>query len=142
MFSSAKQLTRLLQDKRKREMFALLQLEHEDLYPKALADTRAERSAKVKAKVNRRRGHFSHELKGHSQSRKEIAEADDPDATREKMVEEYRSNFASPFKAAELGYIDHIILPENTRPRLIKALMMLQGKKDTSPEKKHGNSPL
>ena len=74
--------------------------------------------------------------------RKEIAEADDPEATRKKMVEEYRDNFASPFKAAELGYIDHIILPENTRPRLIKALMMLRNKRVTGPEKRHGNSPL
>jgi len=74
--------------------------------------------------------------------RKEIAEADDPEETRGKMVEEYRNNFASPFKAAELGYIDHIILPENTRPRLIKALMMLQNKRVTGPEKRHGNSPL
>jgi len=74
--------------------------------------------------------------------RKEIAEADDPDATRKKLVDDYRNNFASPFKAAELGYIDHIILPENTRPRLIKALMMLQNKRDSIPEKRHGNVPL
>ena len=74
--------------------------------------------------------------------RKEIAEADNPDATREKLVEEYRNNFASPFKAAELGYIDQVIFPENTRPRLIKALMMLQNKKDSIPKRRHGNVPL
>jgi propionyl-CoA carboxylase beta chain len=74
--------------------------------------------------------------------RKEIAGAEDPEATRERLVEEYRSNFASPFKAAELGYIDQIIFPENTRPRLIKALMMLQGKKDSIPQRRHGNIPL
>jgi len=74
--------------------------------------------------------------------RKEIEKSEDPQATRERLVEEYRSNFASPFKAAELGYIDQIIFPENTRPRLIKALMMLRNKKDSIPERKHGNIPL
>ncbi|MBC8466278.1 MAG: methylmalonyl-CoA carboxyltransferase [Deltaproteobacteria bacterium] len=74
--------------------------------------------------------------------RKELAEADDPDATKEKLVEEYRDNFASPFKAAELGYIDHIIFPENTRERLIQALMMLKDKKVSIPARRHGNIPL
>ncbi len=74
--------------------------------------------------------------------RKEIAESDDPDTIRKKLVEEYRNNFASPYRAAELGYIDHVILPEETRPRLIDALMMLQNKKDSIPERRHGNIPL
>ncbi|MBL7210837.1 MAG: acyl-CoA carboxylase subunit beta [Desulfobacteraceae bacterium] len=74
--------------------------------------------------------------------KKEIDEADDPEATRERLVKEYRNNFASPFKAAELGYIDQIIFPENTRPRLIKALMMLKNKRDSLPERRHGNIPL
>jgi acetyl-CoA carboxylase carboxyltransferase component len=74
--------------------------------------------------------------------RKEINEADDPEATRERLVKEYRDNFASPFKAAELGYIDQIIFPENTRPKLIKALMMLKNKRDSLPERRHGNIPL
>jgi len=74
--------------------------------------------------------------------RKELSEAKDPDATKERLVEEYRDNFASPFKAAELGYIDHIIFPENTRPRLIQALMMLKDKQDAIPERRHGNIPL
>jgi propionyl-CoA carboxylase beta chain len=74
--------------------------------------------------------------------RKEIAEAEDPEATRTRLVEEYRDNFASPFRAAELGYIDHIIFPENTRARMIKALMMLQNKVDAIPERRHGNVPL
>ena len=74
--------------------------------------------------------------------RKEIAAAEDPKATRQKLIEEYRNNFASPFKAAELGYIDQIIFPENTRPRLIKALKMLAEKKDSIPERRHGNIPL
>ena len=74
--------------------------------------------------------------------RKELAEADDPAATKEKLVEEYRDNFASPFKAAELGYTDHIISPENTRPRLIQALMMLKDKRESIPDRRHGNIPL
>ena len=74
--------------------------------------------------------------------RKEIADAEDPGATREELVEEYRNNFASPFKAAEVGFIDHIIFPENTRPRLIKALTMLENKKTSIPERRHGNIPL
>ncbi len=74
--------------------------------------------------------------------RKEINEADDPEATRERLVKEYRNNFASPFKAAELGYIDQIIFPENTRPKLIKALMMLKNKRDSLPARRHGNIPL
>ncbi|MBW2096300.1 MAG: acyl-CoA carboxylase subunit beta [Deltaproteobacteria bacterium] len=74
--------------------------------------------------------------------RKQIAESDDPDGTRQKLVEEYRNNFASPFKAAELGYIDQIIFPENTRPRLIRALSMLREKVDSIPSRRHGNIPL
>jgi len=74
--------------------------------------------------------------------RKELDKAKDPQATREKLVEDYRNNFASPFKAAELGYIDQIIFPENTRPRLIHALMMLKDKKESIPRRRHGNIPL
>ena len=74
--------------------------------------------------------------------RKEIAEADDPDAMRARLVEEYRNNFASPFRAAELGYIDHIILPEQTRPMLIQALEVLKTKRFSIPERRHGNVPL
>jgi acetyl-CoA carboxylase carboxyltransferase component len=74
--------------------------------------------------------------------RKEIAEAEKPDETRESLIEEYRRNFASPFRAAELGYIDHIISPDMTRPKLIQALMMLQKKRDSIPARRHGNIPL
>jgi acetyl-CoA carboxylase carboxyltransferase component len=74
--------------------------------------------------------------------RKEIADADEPEATRERLVEEYRNNFASPFRAAELGYIDQIIFPESTRSRLIKALIMLKNKRDFIPDRRHGNIPL
>ncbi|MBW1682295.1 MAG: methylmalonyl-CoA carboxyltransferase [Deltaproteobacteria bacterium] len=74
--------------------------------------------------------------------RKEIAEAGDPDAARARLVEEYRDKFASPYKAAELGYVDQVILPEETRPRLISALMTLQKKKTSIPKRRHGNVPL
>jgi len=74
--------------------------------------------------------------------KKEIDTAEDKVGTRNRLIEEYRSNFASPFKAAELGYIDGIIFPENTRPRLIDALMMLKDKKDSIPSRRHGNIPL
>ena len=74
--------------------------------------------------------------------RKEIADSKDPEATRARLIEDYRNNFASPFKAAELGYIDDIIFPENTRPRLINALMTIQNKRATIPERRHGNTPL
>ncbi len=74
--------------------------------------------------------------------RKEIAEAEDPEGKRKELVDDYRNNFASPFKAAELGYIDQIIFPENTRPRLIKALNMLKNKREKIPARRHGNCPL
>ncbi len=74
--------------------------------------------------------------------RKELAEADDPAARKDELVEEYRETFANPFKAAELGYIDEVILPTKTRKRLIQSLEMLQNKRDTLPPKKHGNIPL
>ncbi len=74
--------------------------------------------------------------------KKEIAESDEPEALLKQKEEEYRMLFASPFKAAERGYIDDVILPENTRPRLIRALRMLENKRDKNPPKKHGNIPL
>ncbi|RLD35461.1 MAG: methylmalonyl-CoA carboxyltransferase [Bacteroidetes bacterium] len=64
------------------------------------------------------------------------------DEDRKKAVEEYRENFASPYKAAELGYIDEIIFPHNTRRKLVQALEMTQNKSDSNPPKKHGNIPL
>jgi propionyl-CoA carboxylase beta chain len=74
--------------------------------------------------------------------RKDIAEAEDAETARTRLVDEYRNNFASPFRAAELGYIDQIIFPENTRARLIKALMMLLNKRESIPKRRHGNVPL
>jgi propionyl-CoA carboxylase beta chain len=74
--------------------------------------------------------------------RNELKTAADPDARRAELVESYRENFANPYKAAELGYIDDVIRPEETRPRIINALELLANKRDTNPPKKHGNIPL
>jgi propionyl-CoA carboxylase beta chain len=74
--------------------------------------------------------------------RKEIAQADDPDVMRKKLADDYRNKFASPYRAAELGYIDEVIAPVNTRSRLISALMLLQNKRVTIPERRHGNVPF
>jgi propionyl-CoA carboxylase beta chain len=57
-------------------------------------------------------------------------------------VADYRARFASPYKAAELGYIDEVIMPEETRPKVISALEMLSNKRDKNPSRKHGNIPL
>lgn len=74
--------------------------------------------------------------------RREIAEASDPEAERERLVQEYRAQFANPYVAAARGYIDDVIEPQETRPRLIEALRMLRNKRDANPPKKHGNIPL
>ena len=74
--------------------------------------------------------------------RKEIAESDDPAAATEAKIEEYRGKFAHPYIAASRGYVDDIIDPRDTRPRLIEALDTLRGKRDRNPPKKHGNIPL
>ncbi|MCX8061098.1 MAG: acyl-CoA carboxylase subunit beta [Anaerolineales bacterium] len=74
--------------------------------------------------------------------RKEIAKAEDPEKRREELVREYREKFANPYIAAERGYIDDVIEPHETRPRLINALEMLANKRDTNPPKKHGCIPL
>lgn len=62
--------------------------------------------------------------------------------TKKQAIEDYRNNFANPYKAAELGYIDEIILPKQTRYKLIQALDMAQNKNKSNPPKKHGNMPL
>ena len=66
----------------------------------------------------------------------------DEEAERAKVIEEYQETFANPYKAAELGYIDEIIMPRQTRPKLIQALEMTRNKTETRPPKKHGNLPL
>jgi propionyl-CoA carboxylase beta chain len=74
--------------------------------------------------------------------RNEIKEAKDPKEAHQRLVAEYQEKFASPYKAAELGYVDEIIGPEETRPKIIKALDILKTKLDTNPWRKHGNIPL
>ena len=74
--------------------------------------------------------------------RKELDKADDPVKRKAELVAEYKEKFASPYVAAERGYVDDVIEPKETRPRLINALEMLSNKRDSSPAKKHGNIPL
>ena len=74
--------------------------------------------------------------------RHELEKAEDQDATYQELVSEYRAKFASPYRAAELGYIDEVIDPADTRPRIIQSLRMLRTKRDSNPPKKHGNIPL
>jgi acetyl-CoA carboxylase carboxyltransferase component len=71
-----------------------------------------------------------------------IATADDPVAEKQRLVAEYEEEFANPYVAAARGYVDAVIKPSETRPRLIGALEMLADKRDTNPQKKHGNIPL
>jgi len=75
-------------------------------------------------------------------NKKEIAEAKDPDAERARLVAEYNEKFANPYIAAELGYIDDVIEPRDTRPKVIAALESLVNKRQSVPPKKHGNIPL
>jgi acetyl-CoA carboxylase carboxyltransferase component len=74
--------------------------------------------------------------------RRELSEADDADARRAELVSNYREHLANPYIAAERGYVDDVIEPAETRPRLINALNRLQNKRDQNPPKKHGNMPL
>jgi len=74
--------------------------------------------------------------------RGEIAKAQDPDEARRRLIQEYRDKFANPYVAAARGYIDDVIDPRETRPRLVRALEMLKNKVDSLPAKKHGNIPL
>ena len=63
-------------------------------------------------------------------------------AARKEKIDEFRQRFSNPYIAAERGYVDAVILPRETRPHLIRALAMLEGKRDKNPPKKHGNIPL
>jgi len=74
--------------------------------------------------------------------RKELAQAEDPAKRKAELVAEYRAKFANPYIAASRGFIDDVIEPRETRPRLINALEMLSNKRDTNPPKKHGCIPL
>ncbi|HZH76720.1 acyl-CoA carboxylase subunit beta [Archangium sp.] len=74
--------------------------------------------------------------------RNELLKAQDANAERTRLVNDYREKFANPFKAAELGYIDEVIRPEETRAKIIRALEMLKNKRQENPPRKHGNIPL
>ncbi|HVA84816.1 MAG TPA: acyl-CoA carboxylase subunit beta [Candidatus Saccharimonadales bacterium] len=74
--------------------------------------------------------------------RDRIAAAADPTAERTRLLAEYEAEFANPYAAAARGYVDDVILPSETRPRLINALQVLQDKRAVLPRKKHGNIPL
>ena len=74
--------------------------------------------------------------------RREIAGADDPETQRAERIDEYKAHFANPYIAAERGYIDDVIIPHETRSKLIEALRMLETKRQPGPRRKHGNIPL
>ncbi|MFC3879244.1 acyl-CoA carboxylase subunit beta [Algoriphagus namhaensis] len=74
--------------------------------------------------------------------KKEIAEAEDPETKLQEKVDEYTAKFANPYRAAHRGFIDEVILPSQTREKLISAFAMLENKVDKIPRKKHGNIPL
>src|SRR5215210_1559864 len=74
--------------------------------------------------------------------RKELADTTNPEEKRQQIVGEFNEKFANPYVAAEHGFIDEVIEPKFTRPKLIRALKLLQNKRDTNPPKKHGNIPL
>jgi len=72
----------------------------------------------------------------------QIESSDNPEDTRKRLIADYQEKFANPFVAAARGFIDDVIEPRQTRPKLISALQMLRNKRDTNPPKKHGNIPL
>ena len=72
----------------------------------------------------------------------QIERSDDPAGTRARLVQDYEERFANPYIAASRGYIDEVIDPRDTRPRIIRALEMLRNKAERPPAKKHGNIPL
>jgi acetyl-CoA carboxylase carboxyltransferase component len=74
--------------------------------------------------------------------RKAIASADDPESKRAELIADYAETFSTPYIAAERGYIDAVIEPQETRKKLSQALEMLRSKRETIPQRKHGNIPL
>ena len=74
--------------------------------------------------------------------RRDIADSPTPDTRRQKLIEDYKAHFANPYVAAERGYIDDVIVPHETRPKIITALQTLQNKRVAGPRRKHGNIPL
>ena len=74
--------------------------------------------------------------------RRELSEAQDKEAARRSKIVELEDKFANPYVAAQRGFVDEVIEPSQTRPKLIRALALLENKRDTNPPKKHGNIPL
>jgi propionyl-CoA carboxylase beta chain len=74
--------------------------------------------------------------------RGQLAAAEDREAELGRLTAEYEERFANPYVAAGRGYLDDVIVPSETRPRVIAAFEMLEGKRDTNPRRKHGNIPL
>ncbi len=74
--------------------------------------------------------------------RRDLAAADNPDEKRQELIADYERRFNNPYRAAELGLVDEVIEPSQTRPRLIRSLDMLRTKRESLPSKKHGNIPL
>jgi propionyl-CoA carboxylase beta chain len=74
--------------------------------------------------------------------RKDLMETTNPEQTRTELIDEFNDKFANPYVAAEHGFVDEVIEPKDTRPKLIRALRLLQNKSDSNPPKKHGNIPL
>ncbi|MCD6726789.1 MAG: acyl-CoA carboxylase subunit beta [Solirubrobacteraceae bacterium] len=74
--------------------------------------------------------------------RKDLASSPTPEERREKLITDYKARFANPYTAAERGYIDDVIIPHETRPKLVTALETLQTKRVAQPKRKHGNIPL
>ncbi len=74
--------------------------------------------------------------------KKQIEAAEDPDKKRDELIQEYNDRFMTPYIAAEHGYVDEVIMPEETRDKIVAAFRMLRSKKRELPEKKHGNIPL
>jgi propionyl-CoA carboxylase beta chain len=74
--------------------------------------------------------------------RRDIAGSPTPEARRERLMDDYRARFANPYSAGERGYVDDVIIPHETRPKLIAALEALQTKRVERPKRKHGNIPL
>jgi len=74
--------------------------------------------------------------------RRELEEADDPEARRAELIADYKERFANPYSAAERGYVDDVIEPRRTRPVLIDALETALSKAEQRPTRKHGNIPL
>ena len=74
--------------------------------------------------------------------RKEIEDSPDPSQKTKELVSAYRDRFANPYVAARMGYLDDVIEPAETRPRVVNAFAVLRTKRETRPPKKHGNIPL